>query len=804
MKMDNPPDEFKMYYFYSRILREDKSKKQPLKSHLHKVAEKALEFAKDMQPMGAEDSHEVNQRKESFYNTAHCAGLLHDLGKYRKEFQEYLFGKRGRSTETDHSVYGSAAALFHFKDEVSAFAVAGHHAGLHDSGVLDEQINGRKYEANEKYIPLLTLAQDEKELGQLLEFHSDPNIDPDDSDKFHYEFITRMLFSIIVDADRLDAEQWEMEQKTGKPWKRRTAKLDAEVLLERIQTVRDQKKREHPDDDLNYLRNTIFDACVDKGKRLPQGFFSLTVPTGGGKTLSSMAFALSHAKKHCLRRVIVVIPYLSIIEQNAEEYRDALGDEMVLEHHSAVELSQSASRSDNSDLDEPTNASDMEKAMENWDMPVIVTTSVQFIETLFAASPGQARKLHNIPRSVVIFDEVQTLPAHLLEPTLNVLREFKDRWGVSFLFCSATQPAFRKSTALKNGFEPDEMTPIVPEPENIFKKLRRVDYCIEPKENPLNWRMIAERMTSHQQVLCILNIRRQAFELWDTLRRLLHEKGFVKEEEEALFHLSSAMCPAHRLDLLGLSKNPAPNNIMERLRNGKPCWVASTQLIEAGVDIDFPVVFRAMGPLDSIVQAAGRCNREGLLQDEQGNLCRGKVVIFCPSDGGLPPGIYSKGTSITPAYLEPERIAEDPAIFSQYFHELYQITPTDFNQRGQHTIQEDRAEFRFRKVAEHARVIKKGETVSVIVPYGKGKAMIDQIRRTKDFDFKTLRRLQRYMVNVRKQEHYSDFAKLNAIGAITPLLPDRLEIPVIGDWCYKTAPPLGVVIENRPMEDFIL
>jgi CRISPR-associated endonuclease/helicase Cas3 len=187
-----------------------------------------------------------------------------------------------------------------------------------------------------------------------------------------------------------------------------------------------------------------------------------------------MAFALSHAKKHCLRRVIVVIPYLSIIEQNAEEYRDALGDEMVLEHHSAVELSQSASRSDNSDLDEPTNASDMEKAMENWDMPVIVTTSVQFIETLFAASPGQARKLHNIPRSVVIFDEVQTLPAHLLEPTLNVLREFKDRWGVSFLFCSATQPAFRKSTALKNGFEPDEMTPIVPEPENIFKKLKRI------------------------------------------------------------------------------------------------------------------------------------------------------------------------------------------------------------------------------------------------------------------------------------------------------------------------------------------
>jgi CRISPR-associated endonuclease/helicase Cas3 len=802
MKMYNPSDEFKMYRFYSRVLLEDKAKKQPLKFHLRNVGEKALEFAKDIQPINPDDSPDARQSKEAFHNTALNAGLLHDLGKYREQFQEYLLGKRGRSNETDHSAYGSAAASHCFHDDASTFAIAGHHAGLHDLGGLDSLINGMKYEALQKYGQLLTLAQNEKELGAFLEFYPIPIDDTNEDGKRRYEFMTRMLFSIIVDSDRLDAEQWEMEQKTGKPWQRRTTTLDAEVLLQRIQGVREQKKRDRPKDDLNYLRNTIFDACVNKGERSRQGFFSLTVPTGGGKTLSSMAFALSHAKKHDLRRVIVVIPYLSIIEQNAKEYRDALGEELVLEHHSAVELSQGSRNVDNNDPNEPTNASDMEKAMENWDMPVIVTTSVQFIETLFAASPGQARKLHNMPRSVVIFDEVQTLPSHLLEPTLNVLRELKDRWGVSILFCSATQPAFKKSASLKNGFEPDEMIPIVPEPENVFKKLRRVDYCIEPKENPLNWRMVADRITSHQQVLCILNTRRQAFELWDTLRRLLHEKGFVKEEEEALFHLSSAMCPAHRLDLLGLSKNPAPNNIMERLRNGKPCWVASTQLIEAGVDIDFPVVFRAMGPLDSIVQAAGRCNREGLLQDEQGNLCRGKVVIFCPSDGGLPHGIYSKGTSITPAYLEPKRMAEDPAIFSQYFHELYQITPTDFNQRGQHTIQEDRAEFRFRKVAEHARVIKKGETVSVIVPYGKGKTMIDQIRRTKDFDFKTLRRLQRYMVNVRKQEPISDFAKLKAIGAITPLLTDRLEIPVIGDWCYKIDPPLGVVIENRPLEDF--
>ncbi len=801
MKTRNLSDQIDICRYYGRVLREDKTKRQPLKSHLRNVAEKALQFAKDVQPIEPDDSQEMKLWKEAFHNTGWHTGLLHDLGKYRGEFQEYLLGRRDRSKETNHSVYGSAAALHHFGDAASAFAVAGHHAGLHNSGDLDALVNGRKYEANQKYVPLLTLAQGEEELGMFPEFHPIPINDVDENDRRRYEFMTRVLFSIIVDSDRLDAERWEMEQKTGRTWKRRAIDLDAETLLESIQLVREQKKRGHPEDDLNQVRNTIFDTCIEKGGSLPQGFFTLTVPTGGGKTLSSMAFALSHAKKHGLRRIIVVIPYLSIIEQNAKEYRDTLGAEQVLEHHSAIELPPSSPRADDHDPDEPTDTSDMEKAMENWDVPVIVTTSVQFIETLFAAFPGKARKLHNVPRSVVIFDEVQTLPTHLLEPTLNVLRELRDRWGVSFLFCSATQPAFKKAANLKNGFEPDEITPIVPEPENIYKKLRRVDYHVEPKENPWDWRTVAEKMISHPQALCVLNVRRQAFELWEALRRILHETGFDKETEEALFHLSSAMCPAHRLDLLGLSKHPPPNNIKDRLKSGKRCWVASTQLIEAGVDIDFPVVFRAMGPMDSIVQAAGRCNREGLLRDEQGNFCRGQVIVFHPQDSGIPPGIYSKGTNITPTYLEPEKIAEDPTVFTKYFHELYQITPMDFCKPGQRTIQEDRTELRFRKVAEHAKVIK-DETISLIVPYDVAKAMVNEIRRAKDFDYSSLRRLQRYMVNIRNQGPYSDFVKLKAIGAITPLLPDRLEIPVIGDWCYKIAPPLGVVIENRPLEDF--
>lgn len=445
----------------------------------------------------------------------------------------------------------------------------------------------------------------------------------------------------------------------------------------------------------------------------------------------------------------------------------------------------------------------MEKVLENWDAPIIVTTSVQFLETLFAASPGRARKLHNISRSVVIFDEVQTLPTHLLEPTLDVLRELKNRYGVSFLFCSATQPAFRKSANLKHGFEPDEVTEIAVDPMGMYRMLRGVDYHIESKDNPWDWRTLAQRIGSQPQALCVVNLRRHAFAAWEALREILRETREGRELESGLFHLSSAMCPAHRLDLLGLSKNPTQNNIKARLEKSQPCWVISTQLIEAGVDIDFPVVLRALGPLDAIVQAGGRCNRERRLKDESGNPCHGKVIVFYPKDTGLPPGIYERATAISPDYLDPERLATDPLVFSEYFNALYQMSDTDYFRRGEHTIQHDRAEFNFQRVSQHARVIK-DNTVAVIVPYGSAEAMVKEIRKTRHFERGLVRALKRYMVNVRNGDPFSDFAKLQSLGAVEPLLPERLEIPVLEKWCYKIEPPLGVVIEDRPLEDFIV
>jgi CRISPR-associated endonuclease/helicase Cas3 len=328
-----------------------------------------------------------------------------------------------------------------------------------------------------------------------------------------------------------------------------------------------------------------------------------------------------------------------------------------------------------------------------------------------------------------------------------------------------------------------------------------VKYRVESEDNRWDWRRLADEILRHPQALCVLNLRRQAFAAWEAVRQRLAEKPPFQEWQEAVFHLSSAMCPAHRLDLLGLSRISPPNNITARLKSGKPCWVLSTQLIEAGVDVDFPIVFRAMGPLDSIVQSGGRCNREGLLADAMGGSLLGEVVVFHPEEGGIPPGIYEKATAITPPYLiDPERLAIDPHVFTSYFTELYQITPTDHARKGQNTIQEDRAEFNFQTVAKNARVIQQ-DTISVIVPYGRAKNVVAKIRKTRRFDRKTLRRLQRYMVSLRRGPG-SDFEKLTGLGALEPLLSGSLDIPVLDGRCYD--PQRGIVIRDRSPEDFVV
>ena len=497
-----------------------------------------------------------------------------------------------------------------------------------------------------------------------------------------------------------------------------------------------------------------------------------------GLAAAAMAFALAHAKKHGLRRIVVVIPYLSIIEQNAAEYRRILDPGkmgIVLECHSSVRPRDNASEDE---------VSKLELVLENWDAPVVVTTSVQFIESLFAASPSRARKLHNVANSIVIFDEVQTLPTHLLAPMLSVFRELARNYRVSFVFSSATQPAFRHSSNLPDGFQPNEITEIAPNPAALFSSLRRVTYDLPKPGETLDWDEVANHLSGEPQCLCVVNLTRHARELWDKLNDI------ITDASQKAIHLSSAMCPAHRLAVI--------RHIRRSLKAGRPCRVISTQLIEAGVDVDFPVVWRAMGPLDSIVQVAGRCNREGKLAGF------GTVHVFTPKDNKLPQGIYATATgqaAVTLGRLGTEAadyLAIDPAIFGQYFLELFQLSDTD-----KHKIKHDREELRFRTVAENAVVIKDSGT-PVIIPVGYARHYIAKLRSRKPesrkprFTRDDLRRLQRYMVNVRQK----DFNFYQQHGLLTALLPN-LEIFVLDTAQYNRH--LGILKPDDapPLEDFL-
>ncbi len=744
-------------------LPEPSGKWQPLAEHLRNVAELAAKFAA---PFGASEE-------------ARLVGLLHDLGKYRDEFQSYLRGERSSSAETQHAVFGAAWAAHEGRPQLFAtkLAIAGHHAGLHDHSDLDGLFANQSLRIP-GVLPAL-IARLESELGPLPKAPQPPPwvIAAAESGNFNpAEFYVRLIFSCVVDADRLDTAHWPSSVPAD-------AVLDGGALLTAVLSERERKTAANPASPLAALRNRIFDTALERAA-LPPGFFSLTVPTGGGKTLASMAFALAHARAHGLRRIIVVIPYLSIIEQNAAEYRRIFGHAVVLENHSGVRPKDAASEEERSRL---------ELVAENWDAPIIVTTSVQFLESLFASSPSRCRKLHRIPRSVVIFDEVQTLPAHLLAPTFNVLRELAANYGTSFVFSSATQPAFRRSSAIEDGFLPDELREIAPAPEELFPKLRRVTYRLPVPGETFDWPTLAARLAASRQVLCVVNLTRHARELWEQLSRL------VAPDEAPVIHLSSAMCAEHRLNLI--------EQIRCRLREGRPCRVVSTQLIEAGVDVDFPEVWRALGPLDSIVQVAGRCNREGRLPT-------GVVHVFRPADHKLPPGVYRAAadqTAITLASLgdgesAPEKLATGSALFGDYFQSLYGVINTDHAKPGDCTIQEDRAFLRFREVSRKARVIEDSGTPVIIAGDNRGHEwaapFIEQIRtRTlapgqPRFSRDDLRRLQRFMINVRSHT----LRQIEARQLIRPLLPN-LELNVLDAACYH--PALGLLLENTQPDDFL-
>lgn len=732
-------------------------------------------------------------------NAEHLAwwcGLLHDAGKYRDEFQAYLQGTRKGDVDTHHAVYGAALAYERGSD-CAAFVIAAHHAGLHDAEGLMSLIDKRSYNARERLPEIIRRV--ESELGAMPSEVPQPVFV---DENLRTSVLIRMLFSMLVDADFLDTEAHYAPELV-----RSAMKLDAGTLLTKLEQERVLKSRAFAETSVNIgnvinlevgaTRNRVFEACVKNGK-LQRGFFSLSVPTGGSKTMASMAFALAHARQHNLRRVIVVIPYLSIIEQNAAEYRRILDPEnkgVVIEHHSAVQVPTRR------EADEGSRTT-LELATENWDAPIVITTAVQFIESLFAYRPAQCRKLHNIARSVVIFDEAQTIPSHLLNPLLGVLRVMRDDYETSFVFSTATQPAFAKFGELTNGFIEGEVTPLVEDSTTVFKTLRRVSFEVPAREERLTWKQVANEMRTESQAMCVVNTRRQAFDLYSELPQTLRNDGSV--DSDCLFHLSSAMCAEHRLSIIGAMHEPQEGSIRYRLLHKQPCLVVSTQLIEAGVDVDFPFVMRALAPLDSIVQAAGRCNREGRLRDESGMPVLGRVRVFRPADESLPQGVYRTATDETSSLLnviDAESLAVDAELFPRYFKRLFAKIPTD---KGE--LERELIKLNFRRAAAKGRVIE-DETTSVIVQhkkYGAPQKFIDDLKsrvvwKKPYVSRDEMRRLQRHFVNLRPR----DFETLKAHRQVTPLFPDsQSEIHLLNEGSYHER--LGVLVGGRPAEEMIL
>ncbi|MET0180390.1 MAG: CRISPR-associated endonuclease Cas3'', partial [Novosphingobium sp.] len=562
-----------------------------LADHLTEVGEKASSFAAWF---GAEQA-------------ARAAGLLHDIGKVSAAFQRRLRD----GPKVNHSTAGAIEANKRYGGALGkllAFAIAGHHAGLADGAgaggsTLQERLRAdipdyAGWEAHALGLPdTLTLSR------------------PIQADKDGYclAFLGRMLFSCLVDADFLATENFYLRNKGENPQRNNLSPDELERRLRLLQARLDTHllKFGEPTGALNRLRADILGHARMKAVACTPGLFTMTVPTGGGKTLASLAFALDHAIAHGLRRVIYVIPYTSIIEQTAEVFREALGDADVLEHHGNVDWDAAPRRNlAEADDEGPDGSRKLRRAAENWDVPVVVTTAVQFFESLHAARTSRCRKLHNIAGSVVVLDEAQTMPVHLLRPCLRALDELARNYRVSVVQCTATQPAVRKQDGFKGGLDIPDDRELAPDPKGLYEKLDRVTVEVRPGQTADA--EIAARFADAPQLLCIVNTRAHAQQLSGLIERM-----------DGARHLTTLMCPAHRRQVLA--------EVREDLRAGKPVRLVSTSLIEAGVDLDFPEVWRAEAGLESVAQAAGRCNREGKLTCD-GAPAKGRVVMFSPSD----------------------------------------------------------------------------------------------------------------------------------------------------------------------------
>ena len=673
-------------------------------------------------------------------------GLLHDKGKERKAFQDYIKKNSGYDstiqypTEHTHafvggviakSLYGKAAT------DLLCNQIVSHHTGLHDYYEMDGILN--------KEIPL-GVNQSVEKIGL--------NKPPFALDLKDFNHLSRMLFSCLVDADYLDTELFMDEESARK----RINDIKLESLLPLLETYIDNLQTCSAESEVNAIRRLVQERCVSTAD-MAKGFYSLTVPTGGGKTLSSLVWALRHAVHNGMKRIIIAIPYTSIIVQTASILKKIFGEDSVLEHHSNFDP-QSVKKEFRHKA---------KLATENWDYPIVVTTNVQLFESMFSNKPSDCRKLHNIVNSVIILDEVQTLPTDYLQPIVDALKSYQRMFGISVLFTTASQPVL---SGLIEGCKPraafkgiDNIMEIIPKEYALHDRLRRVRLDIDNTGSKYD--EIANRLSRHDKVLCIVNTRNDAREIFKCLPK-----------EGLTIHLSRMMCPRHISKAIQEIKQALSDNSETVIR------VVATQLIEAGVDIDFPVVYRQEAGLDSILQAAGRCNREGKLDIAT-------TYVFSLS---VEHKLYGSIIDANNARLNMVNVNDwfAPETMTEYFRQLYCRKET-FDKKDLKTLLYKPTEMCFAEAAKEFKLIEEtGKTVYVNMDDS-----LELVERLKNdgITYSLMKKLSQYSVNI----HERDFLKLLSYGAIEEVIEG---IYVVNDQAQYDE-NIGLRLDNHWMNEIL-
>ena len=647
---------------------------QSLRDHLYNTAELA---SKRAAKFGASE-------------ISYICSLLHDVGKYSDKFQSKL---QGNSIKVNHTGACGELAIQTYGElwgKLIAYIVTGHHTGLKDCGAKSSVEDGTLYaRLNEKIEDYSAYANEIELIKKIPSLPNGLNKNSQEATAYSLSFFIRMLFSCLVDSDFIDTETFMNEERP------RGNHDSIDALNNKFQNFLSSLAQKQQSE-LNQKRSQILARCIEFSEK-DQGLYSLTVPTGGGKTFSSLAFALKHAQKHKLDRIIYVIPYTSIIEQTATIFKKELGQDCVLEHHSNFVLEDER----------------LKLATENWDIPIVVTTNVQFFESLYANRTSKCRKLHNIAKSVVVFDEAQMIPVTYLKSCLQAVAELVENYNVTAVLCTATQPPFEQ---LLNGRI--MMQEMMDDKEQLYLDFKKV--AIRKRGEMDNTALLNE-LNAQKQCLCIVNTKKHAKEVFDML-------------QGAKFHLSASMCPGHRKEIL--------QQIKKLLQGGEECKVVATQLIECGVDVDFPIVYRSLAGLDSIIQSAGRCNREG-------RLAVGVVNVFEPMDkSGKGRGYLEQCAKISKEIFDNFEDVLSLEAIKKYFELLYFIEGKDgLDKKRILDCFRVPIDFEFQKAADNFNLIE-SNTETVVVPFNAEAISLIRTAEYSKFPWHVLRLLQTYTVSV--------------------------------------------------------